>query len=102
MAGASSIQEMPNAGAPVAPVIPVVPAMVTMNSDTGFVNVRSGPGLNYTALGTLATGQTATVIGQSTDGMWWLVDYQNHAGWVFASLAHFKGDLSLVPIVGAQ
>jgi len=40
------------------------------------LNVRSGPGVNYAALGSLSSGQTAVVTGLSYDRGWWQIKFR--------------------------
>ena len=49
------------------------------------VNVRSGPGENYTIYGVLQYGTQAQVVGKNTDGSWWALNMPlspTGAGWV--------------------
>jgi uncharacterized protein YraI len=52
-----------------------------------YVNVRTGPGTNYSVLGVASPGASAEVSGKSEDGAWWQVniptDYSSSGfGWV--------------------
>ncbi len=66
----------------VPPTAPPVKPGVTVGS--GGVNVRSGPGTNYTKLGYLEPGSQADVTGRYGD--WWQISYNGAAGWVFGDL----------------
>ncbi|MBN1813576.1 MAG: SH3 domain-containing protein [Anaerolineae bacterium] len=46
----------------------------------GGVNVRSGPGTNFEAIGRLEPGEKAAVTGKYAD--WWQIDYSGALGWV--------------------
>ena len=49
------------------------------------VNVRTGPGLDYPAIGTAPFGATLEVVGISQDSTWWTVNIpgaSNNYGWV--------------------
>jgi len=48
------------------------------------VNVRTGPGTNYTLLGALDPGAQAAVTGRY--GNWWQISYNNAAGWVLGDI----------------
>ncbi len=61
--------------------VPVTP--VATVGENG-VNVRSGPGTNYTKLGYLEPSAQANVIGRYND--WWQVQYNSGTGWVFGEL----------------
>jgi uncharacterized protein YraI len=76
-------------------------ARISVDVDTAFVNVRSGPGLGYVQLGMLAAGQTAPVTGRSNDGQWWQINFAGRRGWVFAQVVAFSGDESAVSTVSA-
>lgn len=53
---------------------------VKVVSDDGSLNVRSGPGTSYSILGTLKTGDTASVVGVS--GNWYKIKYGNDYGYI--------------------
>ena len=48
------------------------------------VNVRTGPGTNYTRLGYLEPGTRAVLIGRYSD--WWQIQYNDAPAWVFGDL----------------
>jgi len=48
------------------------------------VNVRTGPGTNYTRIGYIDPGGQAPVIGYSSD--WWQIQYTDDPGWVIGRL----------------
>jgi uncharacterized protein YraI len=50
-----------------------------------YVNVRTGPGLNYPVLGVGAPGASAEISGKSADGLWWQVVISSGLGWVSSS-----------------
>ncbi len=60
--------------------------------------VRSGAGTDFDQVGSLAQGDTATVIGQMNDvnGFTW---YQIDQGWVRADVVTVTGNCSVVPMV---
>jgi hypothetical protein len=58
-----------------------------LNSD--FVNIRSGPSVEYASVGVLVTGQTAEAIGRSTGGDWIEIRYTavtEGVAWVYAPI----------------
>ncbi len=64
---------------------------VTINTN---MNVRGGPGTNYSILGTASPGQQFPITGKNPAGNWWQIDYNGRAGWVFGQLvtaAHAEG-----------
>jgi uncharacterized protein YgiM (DUF1202 family) len=50
--------------------------------DTGNLNVRSGPGLQYTILGSVAGGDILPILGRTEGGVWLLVSTVYGEGWV--------------------
>jgi uncharacterized protein YraI len=72
---------------------------------TDYINVRSGPGLNYLVLGVAAPGATGEVSGKSADGAWWQVVIPTQYavsgyGWVSASYTTTRNTED-VPVVEA-
>ncbi len=63
-------------------------AIVTVNADQKFVNVRSGPSSYfYPRVGILVTGETAAALGRSPGGDWIMIGYigaPGNVGWVYA------------------
>ncbi len=53
---------------------------VTVVSDDGTLNVRSGPSTSYSVIGTLANGQTADVVG--VGGNWYKIKYGSDYGYI--------------------
>lgn len=56
---------------------------------TAYVNVRSGPGLDYDIYGILPPGQAAPILSLSQDGEWWEIKIPatyspDGIGWVSA------------------
>lgn len=68
----SSEETAASADAPVLEPAPVQAGQPTMTTLTDL-NVRSGPGTNYTIVGVLRAGQSASVIGKSSNGGWWKI-----------------------------
>ena len=81
----------PAADAPVSGPIAII--------NTGALNVRSGPGAQYTDIGTLAGGDQGRIIGRSADGGWWLIETSFGSGWVSTRFVIARGDTAGVPIV---
>lgn len=65
------------------------------------VNVRSGPGTIYPAIGVLKAGQSFTITGRNTAGDWWQFDYNGQAGWVSNSVVRADGDALAAAVVPA-
>ncbi|HDQ71086.1 MAG TPA: SH3 domain-containing protein, partial [Chloroflexi bacterium] len=58
------------------------PATIVAGGDG--VNVRQGPGTNFTRLGYLEPGTQAKLIGKYND--WWQIEYNGAPAWVFGNL----------------
>ncbi len=65
------------------------------------VNVRSGPGTVYPAIGRLTAGQSFDVTGRSESGDWVKFDYDGREGWVTFALVSVEGDLNGVEVAQA-
>jgi TolB protein len=62
-------------------------------------NLRSGPGLNFAALGGAAVDDCLTVTGRSSDGQWFQVrSTQGKSGWIAEGLVNLPGNLDVVPV----
>lgn len=82
--GASTTQPIPTVIPPTA--MPQTPfGQVTAPAG---VNIRSGPGTNFPAVGLAPFNTTLAITGRSADGQWWVTPIQgapNNQGWVSAS-----------------
>lgn len=63
------------------------------------VNVRSGPGTEYTILGKLTPADSVDITGQNADGNWWRVNFNGQEGWVFGDVVEVIGTVDNVPVV---
>ncbi len=68
---------------------------------TSNVNVRSGPGTAYPAVGRLTAGQSFVVSGKNDGGDWLKFDFNGKDGWVTAALVTVEGDLGGIEIAQA-
>lgn len=69
--------------------------------NTPSLNVRTGPGAQYTSLGVIAGGDEVHVVGKN-DGreFWWFVELDDGTrGWINNIHVLIRGDLSDVPVV---
>jgi uncharacterized protein YraI len=76
---------------------PGVPLVVTATD----LNVRSGPGTNYSVLGLLKAGQSAEITGVSPDRQWWQIRFGGAAdgrGWLAARYVTAQNTAN-VPVV---
>lgn len=67
--------------------------------NTGFLNIRSGPGAQYTTVATVPGGTELAVIGFANDGVWYLVSGDFGEGWLNSEFTLFRGDGSTVPVI---
>lgn len=68
----------------------------------GPVNIRSGPGLNYTVIGTLNPDTAMPVVGRNHNASWWQIEITNGTiGWVSGAVVNATGTVN-VPVVEAS
>lgn len=67
--------------------------------NTGFLNLRSGPGAQYTVVTTLPGGTQLPVIGIAPDRVWYLVQGTFGQAWLNGEFALFRGSARGVPII---
>ncbi len=86
-----------------APSGPTLSSSIIAIINTAFLNVRSGPGAQFTVVTTLSGGTRADVIGVAPDGVWYLIEGNFGEGWVNASgetgYIIFRGDGSRLPVI---
>ncbi len=77
---------------------PSVP-MVTPSDQP--VNCRYGPSTYYQPIGALTVGNSAQILGKSSDGGWWQIPTPSGSGscWVASSVTIASGDLSGISVV---
>ncbi len=80
------------------PTLPPMTASTSLFITSNYlVNVRSGPGTEYTILGKARIGDAFDVTGQLADGSWLRINFSGQEGWVLASLFDPTGDLTTAP-----
>lgn len=67
--------------------------------NTGFLNIRSGPGAQFSILATLPGGAKLPVLGIASDNVWYLVEGSWGQGWVNSEFVVFRGSYQAVPII---
>jgi uncharacterized protein YraI len=67
--------------------------------NTGFLNIRSGPGSQYTVVTTLPGGSEVPVIGMTKDGEWYWVQGAFGRGWLDRDFVLFRGTIENVAII---
>lgn len=73
----------------------------TVATTAGKLNVRSGPGTNYTILTKVNTGDELVVRGRNATGDWLQVQVAGataDTGWVAAQYVTFTGDMNALPV----
>jgi N-acetylmuramoyl-L-alanine amidase len=96
--GAPGVPGSPNSGSqlPAGVAFGSIPHIVI---NTGFLNVRSGPGVQFTSVATVAGGAELAVIGIAPDRVWYLVQGSFGQGWLNSEFTLFRGDGSRLPII---
>ncbi len=84
-----------------------LPGYAVVNTDN--LNVRSGPGVEYTQVAVVDGGTPLIVLGRSeadladsSEDLWWYVEVGEVRGWVNSALLALRGDLSYAPVVEPQ
>ncbi|MDW8172539.1 MAG: SH3 domain-containing protein [Anaerolineae bacterium] len=67
--------------------------------NTSFLNVRSGPGVQFSILATVTGGTILPVLGVANDGVWYQVATDLGPGWVNVEFTLARGDFRNVPLV---
>lgn len=81
-------RQQPTVAIPTVTGTPPGPA-IRVNADQAQVNVRSGPGTEYTIVGVLVAGQIVPAYGKSAAGLWIQVGYSGipeGVAWVYSPL----------------
>jgi len=67
------------------------------------MNVRGGPGTNYSVIGPGPAGESAKILGRNQDGSWLQIEYPSAdgTGWVYAPLVQINGDAQAVAMAAA-
>jgi uncharacterized protein YraI len=99
MAQDSTATPAPTAQATTAPAL---------TASTGFfatadfrVNVRSGPGTQYTILGQVRSADAVDITGRSENSQWLRVNFNGQEGWVSAALFTVTGDVATASVAEA-
>ncbi len=83
---------------PVPPTATPVPPIATTKQ---LVNVRQGPGTNFTIAGQMPANTKAVVLGKNEDGKWLQIAYPDaaHPAWVASAFVTVTGSLDPLPVV---
>jgi uncharacterized protein YraI len=74
---------------------PATPMLIVLAES---LNIRSGPGQNYTVVGSLTKGDTATIVGKNTALTWWAIQKDSLNGWVIAGDQYDSAQGNLVAV----
>jgi uncharacterized protein YgiM (DUF1202 family) len=77
--------------------VSTAPARVVVN--TGWQNVRLGPGPQFDVIATVPGGTSLDVIGMLSDNSWYQVKGAFGQGWISSEFVLFRGDASAVPVL---
>ena len=69
--------------------------------NTSFLNIRTGPGVQFAVLVTVVGGTELPVLGVANDRVWYQVNTTEGVGWVNVEFTIPRGDFSRVPVVPA-
>jgi uncharacterized protein YgiM (DUF1202 family) len=70
--------------------------------NTAYLNVRSGPGANYTTVATVSGGTEFPVLGMAKDRVWYLVQGSFGRGWVNNEFTIFRGVYDNIPVINTS
>ena len=85
------------------PPAPPAPAK-TRGTTSDILNVRSGPGTQFRALGRVPKGTAFDVVGRNAESTWLQVPYPDAGsrGWITAEWVQVSGDVGKLPVVGGS
>ena len=86
----------------VATPAPLVASTDLFVSSPFRVNVRSGPGIQYTVLGVMTPADSLDITGQNEAGTWLRVSFNGQEGWVFGDVVEASGLTDDVPVAQAS
>jgi uncharacterized protein YraI len=78
--------------------LPASPATPTLTVVAESLNVRSGPGQNYTVVGSLTKGDAAAIVGKNAASTWWAIQKDTLNGWVIAGDQYDSAQGNLVAV----
>lgn len=98
---------IPGAGQQVNPIFALPSGVVAASVprvivNTGFLNIRSGPGVQFTSVATVPGGTELAVLGIAPDRVWYLVQGSFGQGWLNNEFTLFRGDGRRLPIIRGE
>ena len=73
-------------------------ARLVINNPT--LNVRSGPGTNFGAIGQARNGERYDITGKNAAGTWYQINFNGQTGWVAGEYVIIEGDPNAVQVAG--
>lgn len=80
------------------PVPVLEPPQIVVN--TGRLNVRTGPGPQFTTLGSVPGGTVLDGLATTPDGLWYYVESPLGRGWVYAEFTLLRGFFDNFAVIG--
>lgn len=77
---------------PAEPTATPTPETATAVIDNPTLNVRSGPGTNYSIIGRASNGQSYEVTGKNASGSWYQINFNGQTGWVSGDFVIIQGN----------
>ncbi|MDE2637028.1 MAG: ABC transporter substrate-binding protein [Chloroflexota bacterium] len=93
------VQSTPRPAPTARPAPTSTPSGYTLTIQSAVQNVRSGPGLQFEAIGQLQRGTQARVLGATPDYAWLVIDFRGQWGWLASYLVATFGNRNLLPVI---
>ena len=72
-----------------APVVEILKVKV-LDTPTGFLNVRTGPGIAFGKIGTVSPGDGYVLISENAEQTWYEIQLEGGTGWVIKTYAELE------------
>jgi uncharacterized protein YraI len=78
------------------------PTGIIVTATPFTVNIRSGPGTQFSRIARLPAGSTAQVVGRTANNTWWQINYNGIVGWAAAEFAIIQqgANVSSISVTG--
>lgn len=76
---------------PSGPAASPTPNVCQVTAGNVNVNVRTGPGTEFDAIGALFAGSSAEVIGRNSTATWYVINYNGRQAWIASSATQISG-----------
>lgn len=80
------------------PEATATPEMARLVINNPTLNVRSGPGTNFSAIGQARSGERYDVTGKNAAGAWYQINFNGQTGWVAGEYVIVEGDASAIQV----